>query len=186
MVGHGVQCGTLTALVHPERPRERRGDEAGVADITEGDEDHAVGESVARGLGRREGKARLADARGADKGQQAHVVAAQQVRHGRDLTFAPDQRREQRGQAGRRVSEGARDGRMVRPRGAGGALGVAGGARAVARRDGSCERGALGLREREGVGQARDRVVLRRLDDPALDVADDARGEGRPLGQRLL
>jgi len=74
----------------------------------------------------------------------------------------------------------------VQRRGACGPLGVKGVAWAVSPGDGSGERGALGLREREGVGQARDRVVLRRPDDPALDVADDARGEGRPLGQRLL
>ena len=91
---HAVGQRPVARLPHAEGLRDRRGDEGGVADRGEGDEDDAVGEVAAQLLRDPQGEARLADAAGTGQGQEADAVAAQQVAHGGDLGVPTDEGRE--------------------------------------------------------------------------------------------
>ena len=71
-----------------------RGDQRGVADRREQNEDHAIGESVLRRVCDAQSQAGLVHTAAATQRDQAYIRAAQKLTQGRRLVFAPEQRRE--------------------------------------------------------------------------------------------
>ncbi len=77
-------------VLEVERPRDRGDDERGVAERCEVDEDGAVGVRVCELAGELESEAGLAGAAGAAEGEQADLVAQQQLAQLIELAFAAE------------------------------------------------------------------------------------------------
>jgi hypothetical protein len=97
---HALGHRPVARLAHAEGLRDRRGDEVGVADRSEGDEGDTGDEVRGEGLGHPQGQARLADAAGAGQGQEADAVVTEQGADRGGLAFPPDQRRQRNGEVG--------------------------------------------------------------------------------------
>jgi hypothetical protein len=87
--------------VHAQVLGDRGGHEPGFAHGGERDERDPVGEVATDLFGDAQRQPRFADAPGAGKGEQAHVVPPQQRHHLGNLALPPDQRRERKRQTGR-------------------------------------------------------------------------------------
>src|SRR5207249_3479149 len=88
-----LQQRLAAGLSHAEGLRNRGGDQSGIADGSEIDEEDAVAELIQEIGGDLEGKAGLAGAARAGEGHQAGVVAEEELLHGGELLLSADQRR---------------------------------------------------------------------------------------------
>ena len=158
---HSVGEGPAAHLLDPERLGDRADDQAGVADVGERDEHHAVGEGLTEPGGGLDRQAGLADAARPEQGHEA--LDGQRLPHDRDLLFATDEAAQRR----RQGADGA--GRLC-----------------LDPRRGAFEHRAVGVRQRERFGQSAHRRRVGVRPGAPLEIGDAAGAHRRALGEGLL
>ncbi len=160
----------VAGRVHPEPAGHQGGDQPGIAGLRERNEAHPIGIVAAQRGRRRDGQPGLPDAAHPGEGEQPHLRVAQPGHDGGEFLLAPDQPGRWHRRHGSRLPA------------APGRLGRAG---AAAPR-GRLEAVPLVAGQAQPYRDTRGGLAVHAVTQPALDIADGAGADTRPLGQLLL